>query len=76
MAGMRFREAGFFVDRLYSHFSHEAADVASAHRVALVQEFIPDASATQERELQMNLVNQTHEIPIFVAYRHRGVVDA
>jgi hypothetical protein len=36
MAGMRFREAGFFIDRLYSHFSHEGADMASAYLVALV----------------------------------------
>lgn len=76
MAGMRFREAGVFIDRLYSHFSHEGANMASAYLVALVQEFIPDASAAEKRVLQMNLVDQTHEIPIFVAYRHRGVVDA
>jgi len=76
MARMGFREAGLFIDRLYSHFSHEGPDVASAHFVALVQEFIPDTSATQKRELQMNLVDQTHEIPLFVAYRNRRVVNA
>lgn len=46
MAGMRFREAWLFIDRLYSHFSHETADMASSHRVALTQKFIPDASTT------------------------------
>jgi hypothetical protein len=50
--------------------------MASAYLPALVQEFIPDASAAEKRVRQMNLVDQTHEIPIFVAYRYRGVVDA
>jgi hypothetical protein len=76
MAGMRFRKAGVFIDRLYPHFSHESADMASAYLAALVQEFIPDASAPQKRELQMNLVDQAHQIPLFDAYRNGCVVDA
>jgi hypothetical protein len=76
MVRMRFREAGFLIDRLYPYFPHEGADMASAYLVALVPEFIPAASTAEGRVLQMNLVHETHERPILVAYRHRGVVDA
>jgi hypothetical protein len=50
--------------------------MASANLVALVPEFVLDASAAHKRILQMNLVHETHEVPILVAYRHRGIIDA
>ena len=76
MVGMRFRETGFLVDRLYPHFPHQGADMGSANLEALIPEFVLDASAAHKRVVQMNLVHETHEIPILVAYRHRGVIDA
>jgi hypothetical protein len=76
MVGMLFLEARFLIDRFYPHFPHQGADMASANLVALVPEFVLDASAAHKRVLQMNLVHETHEIPIPIAYRHRVVVDA
>jgi hypothetical protein len=50
--------------------------MASANLVALVPEFVLDASAAHKRVFQMNLVHETHEVPILVAYRHRDIIDA
>src|SRR5680860_494686 len=76
VAWMRLREPALGVERLNPHFPQEGANMAPANLVALVPEFVLDASAAHKRILQMNLVHETHEIPIPIAYRHRGVVDA
>jgi hypothetical protein len=60
---MRYREMGFLIDCLYPHLLHERANMASANLVALVPEFVPDATAALERVLQVHLVHEAHKYP-------------
>ena len=75
MAGMRFREAGLLIEGFYSHFLHESADMTSANLITFIPQFVPDASRAHERIVGMNLINEPHKAPVFLADRVRKIVN-
>ncbi len=55
---------------------HEGADMAPADLAAPVPEGIPDAPRAEIGLVQVDPVDQVHELSVSVAYQNRNVVDA
>ena len=73
---MGLRKAGFFVDRLDTHLPHEGPDVDPSGYATFVSQFAFYAARTEVGHLEMDFVDQAHELPVFIGDRDRDVVDA
>src|SRR5208283_2564453 len=76
MLGMSLGEPWFPIERTDAHLPHEGTHVAPAHFMALVPQFVSDASGPCIGTLQVYLIDEAHEFPVLVAHEHRDIVDA
>src|SRR5260370_29571795 len=76
MTWRRLRCIGPAIDRLEPHWPHECCDMTPADLAPLGSQQAAQHTRTCERELQMQLVEPTHQRKVCGRHRRRLVVDA
>ena len=69
MPAMDFGETRLSAEGLDAHFPHEGSYMDSVYCIASHSEHVFHASRTKAGHFKVNLIDQTHELSVLVAYQ-------